>query len=734
MTSAAFHSHSEEQEFGYGQLFGVLVRRWPWVVGALALAMAGAVYVSTRAEPVYRSSMQLLVEPNYEEDLTRPDFDGLTDQRKSEQDYFTQLALMRSKGFVRQAVEEMQAEYPDFTMGEAMGGFSLNRLAEGNANTRIFKADFTGDDPIQTKRFLEILTGIYLEYNEAQQADRLRRGLDFINQRLDNTQSNLREAQQSLELFRQNQNLIDPLFQAQTTAEALNGVLREQEQLFVDLSEIESRYATLESQLELSPQSALLASRLSQSSRVQELLGKLQGADLALADRRIIYTDQDPSVQILVQSRTNILEELREEISAVSRQPVEEIDPTLYSFLQLGGIDLNLVSSLLEADASLESIAARWASLSALENELRAELNRYPSLMAEYDRLQPEVEIERSTLQQLLERREQLTAELSRGGYTWQLVEPAQTGFQIGPDPVKPLALGVVAGLFVGGALAFARESMDKVVRSSDDLRRKVPLPVLGILPTQTVRRRFGGNQPSETPMLHPELADSDLIQIVMAPAFRESLDMVANNLQLLLKEPGSSVLAVSSGLPGEGKTTVTLGLAFSLARMSQRVLVIDADLRRSGIQSELGIESSAGLSQLLSGVATSPHRPHRFDFGPAAIDILPSGPSPADPITLLSSPRFERLIDRCKSLYDVVLVDTPPILGMADALKVGAVCNGLLLVSRLERITQPQINQLLVQVAPLKVLGIVANGSRSIPTVYSDYGSNLDRASAATR
>jgi succinoglycan biosynthesis transport protein ExoP len=80
------------------------------------------------------------------------------------------------------------------------------------------------------------------------------------------------------------------------------------------------------------------------------------------------------------------------------------------------------------------------------------------------------------------------------------------------------------------------------------------------------------------------------------------------------------------------------------------------------------------------------------------------------------------------------VLVDTPPILGMADALKVGAVCNGLLLVSRLERITQPQINQLLVQVAPLKVLGIVANGSRNIPTVYSDYGSNLDRASAATR
>lgn len=732
MTSATTFQSSNEPEFGYGQLIGVMLRRWPWIVGALGISMAGAVYVSTQEEPTYQSSMQLIVEPNYEDDLTARDFSGGISTNASEVDYNTQLNLMRSQQFIDETVEALKDQHPDLTASQAKGGFSLTRILEGEKATRIFEASYTDNDPTLTKQFLEELKDVYLEYNKEQQANRLNRGLDQINERLANTRENLQNAQAGLEEFRQSQSLIDPTTQGQAIVEALNQVQNEQRQLIAELNQAEARYGALQEQLALSPQTALMASRLSQSTRVQGLLNGLQEAELALADRRILFTDNDPTVQVLIEQRENKLTQLREEISAVMRQPISELDPELMSLLQLGQIDISLTTQLIEADAALQSLAARSATLTELEGMLRTEINRYPSLIAEYDRLQPSVEIERTTLQQLLEQREQLSAELARDGYNWQVVQAPELGTQTGPDPVKPLALGIVAGLFIGGALAFARESMDKVVRTSEELKKQVPLPLLGILPTQVVRRSFPltSSRRESVDGLHPELAGSDLMQTVLWLPFRESLDLIANQLQLMQKEHTSQAIAVTSGLPGEGKTTVTLGLALSLARMNQRVLLIDADMRRSGLQTELGLVMEQGLSSLILGKSGT-SRPHRLDFANIYLDVLPAGPAPEDPITLLSSPRFKALIARCKERYDVVLVDTPPVLGMADALKVGGCCDGTVLVARLDRITQPELTEVISTLAPLNVLGIIANGAKGAPTRYSNYG-NQAYASAA--
>lgn len=725
VTTGLVHQ-SGEPEFGYGQLFGVLLRRWPWIVGALAVAMSGAVYVSLREEPTYQSTMQLIVEPNFRQNLQERDFTGVADDDTVNQtDYATQLALMQSSQFIQEAVEAIQDEYPDLTLESVTESFLLTRVSSQKEATRIFAASYIDNDPVKTQRFLEELQASYLRYNEEQQAERLIRGLQHVNEQLTKTRENLEDAQSSLETFRQNQNLIDPNLQAQAVTEALRQIQIEQRQLLADLSQTESRYAVLEQQLALSPQNALLASRLSQSGRVQTLLNKIQETNLALADRQIIFTDQDPQVQVLKEQRDNQLAELRTEVSSVTKQAVGDIDPELLSAMQLGQIDLDLVSQLLELESTLQSLDARSQTLAQLEGSLRDEINRYPSLIAEYDRLQPMVDIERTSLQQLLEQRQQLSSELSRGGFTWEVIEPPTLGKQIGPDPVRPLTLGIVAGLFVGGALAFARESMDKVVRTSDELKKQVPLPLLGILPMQVARRGFSlptvrRDQPSPGG-LHPELMGSELIQTILWPPFKESLDLIANQIQLSQKDRTPKALAVTSGLPGEGKTTVTMGLALSLARMNQRVLVIDADMRRSGLQAELGLAMEYGLSSLILG-EPGPGRPHRLDFAKSHIDVLPAGPAPEDPITLLSSPRFNTLIARCKERYDIVLVDTPPVLGMADALKVGDCCDGTILVTRLDRITQPELTEVISLITPLDVVGIIANGAKSTPSRYTSY------------
>ena len=128
------------------------------------------------------------------------------------------------------------------------------------------------------------------------------------------------------------------------------------------------------------------------------------------------------------------------------------------------------------------------------------------------------------------------------------------------------------------------------------------------------------------------------------------------------------------------------------------------------------------GLSTLLAG-QTQKCRPHRLDFSGTPVDVLPGGGGgqrPADPISLLSSPRFSQLIQRCKEHYDLIIVDTyRPCLGMADALKVGAVCDGTVLVARLDRITQPTLTEVVAVLDPIQVLGLVANGAKAQPNRY---------------
>jgi succinoglycan biosynthesis transport protein ExoP len=723
VTTSAFPP-SKEEEFGYGQLFLVLLRRWPWILGALGLSLAGAVYVNLQQEPIYESSMQLLIEPNYETDIPLTIFSESLQASGTGSDYATQLTLMRSEQFFTTAAEKLQTVYPEITSGEIQRTFLIDQVLSDDekGTTSVFEATFISNDPIKALRVLETLQETYIDYNLERQEERLRRGLSHVDEQLEDVEKNLRNSQSSLEQFRQEQSLIDPTLQGQFLVDSLNRVQEEQQRLASELTALESSYSALGDQLRLSPQAGLVASRLTQSSRVQGLLNTMQTTALSLAERQILFTDQDPVVKQLQAQQQNQMDLLRQEIGYILRRPVDELNPEMLSFIQLGTVDVSLVSQLIETDAALAALEARAESLIATEGALLSDLERFPSLIAEYDRLQPAVEIERATLQRLLGQREQLTSELARDGFNWEVVEPPVMGKQIGPNPQRNLLIGAVLGLFLGGLLAFARETTDNVLHTSDDLKRQVSLPLLGILPLQTAGGLFSfgasRREGSLTPILHPELAESELIQTISSPAFREAMDVMTNSLQLRSTDKSHKAFAITSGLPGEGKTTVALGLALSLARMNQRVLLIDADLRRSGLQAQLGIASEHGLSTFLRGLPIA-SRPHRLDLGYAHLDVLPAGPGPEDPLPLLSSPRFNRLLAKSREIYDVILIDTPPVLGMADAVTVGAACDGTVVVSRLDRITQPELTEMLSLLAPLRVMGIIANGAKVSPNRY---------------
>lgn len=720
MTQSNDDATTTETEFGYGQLFAILWRRRFWFLGVFCGVLSIAIPLALSKEPTYRSSMELLVEPNYQENGGDGGESEVTDSAV-DVDYATQLNLMRSSELLQEAVERLESEYPHISVEELQGSLTLKQVVEGEDEpTKIVQATYVGNDPARTKEVLQALKNVYQKYNLEQQEKRISEGLSFINEQLPVARENLAEAEQELRQFRQNNNLVAPEEAANQTANALRNVEQQRQSLDAQYQETQARYDALKKQLGLSPQEALISSRLSESSRYQTLLNQLQETEIALAEQRAQYTDAHPNVKALLEQRQQQLSLLKEEVRQVLGEVPEQLNITpeaLQQRGQLAGTELNLARSLVEARTNLQSLRARDQSLAETEQQLRAQLDRFPKLIAQYNSLQQEVEVRRSTLQELLQARQQLGVELDRGGFNWQVVETPRAGHKIGPNTKQDILLGAVVGLFLGGVAAFLREVVDDAVHTSDQLRGQVSLPLLGVTPSlpPSEAGRFVVNFPWQ----RLDQTPTSILQVVQWLPFRESLDMIYKNIQLLNRGSELSSLVVTSALAGEGKSTLVLGLAISAARLDQRVLVIDADLRHSSLHEELALSNEEGLSTLLSGETEQPNLHHISPLG-SNIDLLTAGSTPNDPVKLLSSQGMRELIAEFEQSYDLVLLDTPSILGTVDAIQTASFCSGVVMVGRLDRVTQSQLSQATTMLSKLNAIGIVANGGRDAMSSYA--------------
>jgi capsular exopolysaccharide synthesis family protein len=303
------------------------------------------------------------------------------------------------------------------------------------------------------------------------------------------------------------------------------------------------------------------------------------------------------------------------------------------------------------------------------------------------------------------------------------VVDPAE----VPAHPAEPriplmLAIALFGGLIASIGGSFAAEALDNTVRTPEDVENLCGMPSLGIVPAFTGALR-GRGRGSKNAL--PELLGSPNSQA--AEAYR------CMRTALLLAAPDSppKLLIVTSGLPKEGKTTTSLNAAIVMAQKGSRVLLVDGDLRRPSIHHRLGLKMNGGLSGALT----------YGDFkenilkieGVPSLDILVAGARPANPAELLDSTRMRDLLNTWKAQYDHVIIDCPPLLGMADSAIMATMADGVVLVARsgvsryqtLRRM-RDTLASLNVQVAGVLVNGVDTN-SESHYSYYGYYGKNYN-------
>ncbi|MDJ0727979.1 MAG: polysaccharide biosynthesis tyrosine autokinase [Prochloraceae cyanobacterium] len=697
-----------DKEISYKQLLNVFLRRKIWIASTFSVVLSSAVIFTLFEKPLYESQMQLLLESNSPE-LSNENINQGSQQfsrSKFEVDYATQLTLMQSDELIADVAELISQDYPDVDAGKIRSNFVITQVVQNDVNTKVFQASYIDEDRIKAQKVLEAIQKVYVQYNLDRRKKSLNQGLDSIDKDIARARKIVAETEANLERFREENNVIKPTSRAQEVVQTLDKVRAEKLAVDSQYQELKTEYDTLQSSLNLSPELTKVYFRLSESPRAQGLLTQLKETELEIAEERSKYTFITPNLSKLQDRYQQELNLLRQEVSIALAGENSRINLTTDMLLQeaerLGTKERQFIAQLIEMQTKLLGLAARREILQTKEIELQNEVDRFLSLTGEYVKLQPEVEIQRDKIKRLLQARERLSLQLERAGFNWEIIQAPQSGKQISPSLKKNLALGIILGLFSGGIVAFLRESTDNTIHDIEDIKQAINQPLLGTI---------------------PDLGkEASVNQIINSEVFQESIYLINKSIQAESRNTTLKSIAVTSIQPEEGKSILALNLAINAASLYPKVLLIDANLRRPSLHQKLNLPNKEGLSHLIISKDGKLPQPDVITVSDYQISVITAGEQVKNPIQLFSSQRMKNLANQLQKKYDLIVFDLPPIYH-SDAIEASSLCDALIMVSRLDRLTKPKLNEALNTTNKLgNLIGWVVNGVELPKSKSEDY------------
>ncbi len=279
------------------------------------------------------------------------------------------------------------------------------------------------------------------------------------------------------------------------------------------------------------------------------------------------------------------------------------------------------------------------------------------------------------------------------------------------PKTSRNTALGLLLGLLIGLGLAFVLERLDRRIRGPEDLETIYRLPLLGLVP--------------ESPALSRSARPEKGARVVLPPAEAEAFHLIRAHLRFFNVDRDLRTVVIASAAPGDGKTTIARHLAEAAARLGSQVLLLEVDLRRPTLAQQLNIRSEPGLTDVLIGAVPMGEATQSVALQTApgegargrTLDVLAAGAVlPPNPGELTESRAMEALLQQAQSAYDLVVIDTPPLIAVSDAFPLLTKVDGVVIVGwvgRSRRDAAERLHQVLSSSgAPL--LGVIANGAKS--------------------
>lgn len=584
--------------------------------------------------------------------------------------------------------------------------YQNNLLVTPITNSRLIQVAFTSPSAELARQVANAHVNQYIRRGLQSKFELTGEARRFLDAEIDRVQRELAQAEEALNAFRREHQVISLNDNENTIAERLGDLSRRVTEAQADRIAAESDYRLVQNR-EYDSLPSVITNPL-----VTSLKSEVSRLEIRQAELGQIFLDGSPQLQ---------------EVNSQLRQARARLDREIAR--AVGGIE----SIYLAALAREQSLAAELA------RQQEAVLDQ-KEVSGQFIKLETAVNTTRSLYSTLLQRRAETDVVKGVTLSNASIMDPAE--LPLGPSHPRVglnLAFGLLFGLALGTTLALVMDNLDSSLKTPDDVRKSLRLPTLGVVPD------FG--KLSATPAAAPlpleegetrsvavpnaEVLSLTRRQSVPAEAYRS----IRTSILFLNPETPLRTLLVTSSEPREGKTATTVNLAISLAQLGNRVVVVDADLRAPRCHRALGVPAGPGLAEVLRGQAELSNVVLALNLeegritvgngdGEGRLHLLQSGRPPGDPSELIASARMREVLRTLTEQYDMVLIDSPPVFPITDSAILAPAVDGVVMVVRGHRTNRQVTTEALERLHFMKanVVGVVLNGVDPGSGYYRSY------------
>ena len=641
------------------------VRRNIWIAVAIVAACVALALIATLLDtPRYAATSSVQINDQVDEVLGAEFETQIAPPSDWDTDRFlnTQLDVLRSRALAERVADALglaaedrffdamevpakEAQLPEAERRSwAISLLQDNLEVELRRTTRIALIQFTSTDPEISARIANAFAEEFIQQNLQRRYDSSSYARNFVAEQLEEARGDL-----------------------ETSEEALNDYARQ-------TGLLRTRDAIAPSGQQLAAGTIVSSSLLQYNEaaiRAREARIAAQARWDAVRNTPLLASQPElshPTVQNLMTRRA----ELESELQAARDRYLSNHPAISRLEADVAGVNSQLART---ANDVRRSIQAEYRAAADAENRLQTQLRQARGdTLEEQDRsvrynvLLREADTARSIYDGLLQRYRELNASAGISSSNIAIIDRADVpSTQSSPSLTRNLALGLLVGLALASLAVFLRDQLDDAIHTPEDIEVKLALPLLGVVP------RAFESTPSEA------LADPK-------SSLAEAYNSMRGSLMYSTPQGLPGIIVVTSAQASEGKSTTSLALAQGFARIGVKTLLIDADLRRPSLQQTLGVETGPGLTDLLTGKGEINKITHSVTSGEARYDFLQAGPLPPSPSELLASPRMAQVLEAYGATHELVIIDSPPVLGLADAPMLAAISDGTIFVVEAER------------------------------------------------
>jgi succinoglycan biosynthesis transport protein ExoP len=619
----------------------------------------------------------------------------------------TEAEVLRSAPIVNQTIAALNLKdskgkpvsYDDF-----LKGLKVKTIR----GTDVLSISYQSRNSQEAVAVVDTLMNIYIKNNILSNRAEPAAARQFINQQLPQVEETVRKAELALRTFKEQNKIVDLDQEAKATATALENLDLQIKATRTDIEKTTGRVNEVQKKLGMTTQEALAQNTLTQSIAVQQAFEKLKQVEDQLTQERTRLQEEHPTI-INLKSKQTALKALLEDRAkqALGSQPQVSYEGLQKSSEKQGGkvvetITENLVAAEAERQAQINQLDALIRTRSSYEQRV----NSLPKLEQIHRELLRQLEAAQESYKLLLRNREVVRLAENQNIGNAQIVSAAVAPDSPGSGDKKVfIGAGIVVGSLLYVVTAFILELTDSSIKTTKEVRKIFRYTLLGMIPSSRKKTRFRGIKKEVTT---PEHQVRDLPNSIISEAYK----MLQANLKFLSPDQDLKVIVVTSSAPKEGKSTVSTNLAVAIAQLGSQVLLIDADLHHPQQHHIWDLTNQVGLSEVIVNKA---ELKQAVKTVMPNLDVLPSGVIPPNSLALLDSKRMNSLIEDFSQTYDFIIVDTSPLLLVADALTLAKMSDGILLVSRpgvIDKVSAKAAKERLDQ-SNQNVLGLVVNGVR---------------------